>query len=902
PWLMVAPPRGSQQRLRGRALQRMQRRIDAVLARVLTGWVDFVRARAQAVIRVITVLTVGLGIYASLALGINSDNVSLVPTDLPSRQAHEAFIAKFPNLEEAIFVVVDAQTPELAREASNALAERLLEEREVITRAYIPGGSSFFERKGLLYRSVDELDDFADQMARIQPLLTQLEQDPSIGNLARIVREGLDNIEDETSNEDWPLVLDRLSEATVEAWEEHPVAISWEELLLRDSSLDISTRRVIVAHPILDYGDILTGRRPIAAIRAAAAELGLSPERGVQVRITGNPALNYDEMIGIAWDVGVAGIFCFLLVALVLYRALRSMKIVVATLLTLLVGLIWTAAFTAAAIGTLNPLSITFAILFIGLGADFGIHLGTGYADRRRSGDDHDQALSSAAGEVGTALVFCTGTTAIGFYVFVPTDYLGVSELGLIAGTGMFVILFLTLTLLPALLSHGFEVDPATELRAPVRFRTPFWRRIAQHPKAIRRTAAVLGAGALALLPGLRFDANVIEMRDPKTESVVAFKDLLENSVTSPWYLNVLVPDLGEAQRLATELEALDEVDQVITLASFVPSDQEEKIEVLEDVTFLFEQPLMPTYDQTPPSAADQVRALQELHDHLANTIEVGGDAPLNRSMVRLREHLGDFLDRAQQPGQMAGALADLETVLLGPFPDHLDRLRAALETEAVSLDDIPVGLRQRMLAEDGTARLQVYPTSALGDGDAMRRFVAAIQDSAPNAAGVPLNLVEFGDVISNSFSQALVSALIIITLLLFALWRRVSDVLIVLIPLCLGAALTAATAVILDIRFDFTNVVVIPLVFGIGVDSAIHLVQRSRESGEPAEGLLASSTARAVFYSAVTTGVSFGSLALANHNGLNGLGLMLSFGLFYTVISVLILLPALLEFRSTPG
>ena len=294
--------------------------------------------------------------------------------------------------------------------------------------------------------------------------------------------------------------------------------------------------------------------------------------------------------------------------------------------------------------------------------------------------------------------------------------------------------------------------------------------------------------------------------------------------------------------------------------------------------------------------------ALQQLHDYLEGAVVSGGDAPLAKSMVKLREHLARFLARAQEEGKLGQALGDLERVLLAPFPSHLARLRAAMEAQEVGLDDIPAKLRDRMLARDGTARLQVYPTSQLGDGDAMRRFVAAVQGAAPNAAGVPLNLVEFGDVISDSFSQALTSALVIIALLLFLLWRRVSDVLIVLTPLCLGAALTAATAAFLDIRFDFTNVVVIPLVFGIGVDSAIHLAQRSRESGDGGEALLGTATARAVFYSAVTTGVSFGSLALASHNGLNSLGVMLCFGLFYTVFSVLVLLPALLDLRSSPS
>ncbi len=879
----------------------MKREIDFFLTRWLAGWVDWVGARARGILACILGLTAILAVYTFLELGINADNVSLMPTNLPSRLAHEAFIRQFPNLEEAIFVVVEADTPELARKAAIDLTERLQEKSEFIQQAYLPGGGEFFERNGLLYRSPEELDDFADKMAEIQPLLTQLEQDPTLGNMTRILQDGLDELNESADDgADWALILDRLSEATLNAWDDYPIAVSWEELLLRDSSLDISRQRVIVVHPILDYSDILMGRRPIHSIREAAQELNLDTERGVRVRITGNPALNYDEMIGIAWDVGAAGVFCFILVALVLLRAVRSPRIVAATLLTLLVGLIWTAAFTAAAIGTLNPLSITFAILFIGLGADFGIHLGMAYVDLLPRRKDHAAAMRESAGKVGSALVFCTLTTAIGFFVFVPTDYLGVAELGLISGTGMFVILFLTLTLFPALLSTWLRVDPAQIEQARVRFTTRFWLRIGAYPRTIRAVSALMGLLALMLLPGLRFDANVIEMRDPESESVQAFRELLANSSTSPWYLNVLMPDLDSAVQLAAEIESLEEVDHVISLASFVPEEQDEKIEILQDVAFLLEQPEFPRYGQPTPRLEEQIESLEALHDYLASNPPLEGDAPLARSVIRLREHLAAFLSRIESDSDPARALSDLEAVLLGPFPAHLKRVREALDAQLISLENLPARLSERMLAADGTARLQVYPVSELGDGEAMEAFVFAVKEASPNAAGVPLNLVEFANVISFSFTTALTSAFITISLLLLLLWRSLRNVLLVLAPLCLGGALTAATAALLDIRLNFINIVVIPLIFGIGVDSAIHLVQKAKEDLDEEGGLLGTSTARAVYYSAATTAVSFGSLALASHNGLHSLGVMLCFGLAYTLISVLILLPALLSLHPS--
>jgi len=876
---------------------RLKTQIDALLARGLAWWVDGIRRRARATVFAIVLMTLGLAVYTALFLGIDSDNLKLIPAELPSRRSHEAFIEHFPNLEEAMFVVIDADTPELARDSAARLAAALEPERDVFTDVYLPGGGEFFDRNGLLYLTPDELDDFADQMARIQPLIAELEHEPTLAHMAGIVQEGLEAREPgDADQEDWRLVLDRVSEATVRAWDEYPIAVSWEEVLLRGSALDGTRRRAIVVHPVLEYEHILQARKPMARIRDIAERLDLTPERGVTVRITGNPALNYDEMIGFAWDIGGGSVFCLLLVAFVLHRALRSVRLVVAALTTLLVGLIWTAAFTAAAIGTLNPLSMTFAILFIGLGVDFGIHVCTAYADRLRSGDTHEVALRETAGQTGAALALCTLTTSIGFYVFIPTDYRGVSEMGLISGTGMFIIFGLTLTLLPALLCTVCRIDPARDLKASVSFERDLFAGFRRHPRIVRWTALALGIGGAIGMTGLRFDCNVVEMRDPDTESVQAFQDLLADPRATPWYLNVLMPDPASATALAERIETLPEVDQVITLDHFVPDQQDEKLEILADVAMLFEIPPDPGAPQPHPDVATQVDALRKLRDYLDMPILDGTATALAESMVALRDHLDRFLARVDRGDDPELALADLEHVLLDPLPDLLTRLRKSLQAEPFGVEDLPSDLVSRMRAPDGTVRVQIFPTSDMRGPDDVANFVRAVTAVTPNAAGVPLNLYEFGLVASSSFSQALVSAIVIISLLLLILWRRVRDVAVVMVPLLLGASLTATAAVLLDIRFNFTNVIVIPLLFGIGVDSAIHLLQRSQEGLGAGEHLTSTATARAVYYSAITTMVSFGSLALAGHNGVSSLGVMLTMGLVFTVLSVLIVLPALIE------
>jgi len=872
--------------------------IESKLARWVARWIDGARRRSGWAIAFCTGVTLFAGFYAATELGVNSDNVQMVAEDLPSRRNHEAFARLFPNLENALLVVIDAQTPELAREAANALQGRLAKDSEFVEDAYVPGGGEFFETHGLLYRSVDELDVFADQMARMQPILAALEQDPSIANLASLIEMGLEeSASADAGPEDWATILESVGNATVAVYSEFPLALSWEQLLLRGSDVEVARRRILVVHPVLDFESFLTAGTVMERIREHARELGLDPARGVEVRITGNPALNYEEVLGLAWDLGLGGVVCFLFVAGVLTRALRSFKLVVAALATLLVGLVWSAATAAAVVGHLNLVSAAFGVLFIGLGVDFAIHLGMAYAARIREGLGHDRALAEAGSSVGGSLLVCTLTTAIGFFVFAPTDYLGVAELGLIAGYGMFIIFFLTLTLFPALLSRWLRVENADEIAGELHLRSTWWRFSETHPGGVLAVALVLFVGSLSLLPRARFDLNVIEMRDATTESVQTFNDLLAQSgAMSPWFVNSVAPDLAGAEALAREMESLDSVASTLTISDYVPDEQDEKIEILTDLGYLMDVPPLAGGAPLQADLESQIAALRDLHAFLgADWIDGDSRSELVGSVRVLREKLEVFLLRLQAEENPRLALEKLDELLLSGLPDQVARLKTAIETEAIRGEDLPGDLVSRMIASDGQVRVQTFPRHDLGNEAAFVRFTEEVQSVDPLAAGVAINLVGFGRATRSSFEQALLSAIAIITALLFALWRRVGPVLLVLSPLALSSLMTVAAMVLLDIPFNFGNIIVIPLLLGIGVDSGIHLVHRAQQSGGRAADLMDSTTARAVFYSALTTTVSFGTLAFSSHRGMASLGVVLSIGMVATVIGNLIVLPALL-------
>ena len=870
----------------------------------LCRWVRWVAANARAIAWSGTALTLLLGVHAGLTLGINSDNMSLIPDNLPSAAAHRDFKSLFLTLDSTLIVVVDAETPELARTAGDGMEAALRGRPDLFPEIYVPGGGSFFEDHGLLYRSLDDLDQFAEQMARMQPVMAELEQDPSIAQLAEIVQLALEDLEENDAGvEDWAFVLDRVGEATVDMWSEPWLATSWEDIFLRGSSLDATTRRVIVARPTLDHTNVFAASEALDAIDALARERGFVPERGVRVRVTGNPALNYEEMIGLMWDIGSASLFCFALVAVIVWVAVRSVRVMVAVIATLLAGLLWTSSYAALSVGHLNLISISFAVLFIGLGVDFGIHLGMSYASHRRVGRDHEEALEHAMSNIGGSLVLCGLTTAIGFFVFVPTDYRGIAELGLIATGGMVVIVFLFVTLFPALLSSWLRDEGIGPDSPDVHFRFHWWAPFERYPTAVRLGALLAFAGGVALLPGSRFDPNVVNMRDEETVSVRTFNDLLAEPETSPWYINVLAADLAAAQASAEGLRELPSVGRVITLADYVPADQDEKLEVLEDVAFMLDVPLSLHEDRegSQKSPQEQIEAIRALYAFFGEPWMQERSPVLRASIAQLRAHLGDFLTRVEREGNEEEALETLEQVLFANLPDQIARLKRAVSPSPVTRESLPEELVARMLADDGRARVQAFPTEHLRDFSYMDRFVREVQTVEPGATSVIVNLVEFGDVTVSSFTQALVSAAGVIMLLLFAIWRSPVDVLLAMTPLFLSAVLTGASMVVMQLPFDFSNVIVIPLLFGIGVDSGIHLVHRWKARIPEDEGLLGTTTARAVFYSALTTTASFGTLAFSGHNGMSILGRMLTAGMIFTVVCNLVVLPALLSLRRPP-
>lgn len=844
--------------------------------------VDFARQHAGWVGAAVLTLSLAAGIIAAKRLSVDTDIERMLPSNVGWRQDEFALDRAFPQNNSLLVVVIDGKTPDIAEHAAEQLAAKMHEEPQFFDYVRQPDGGPFFDQNGLLFLSLPELDAMSQDIVAAQPMIGSMAHDPSLrglfGALATFVEAA--NRGDVKIDKLNP-TLATIGGAVQSVVDGRPTSINWGEMMTGRTPEPRDLRRFVLTRPVLDFTGLEPGGKARAELRRLAAELDLDGPHGVRLRLTGPVALDDEQFATLKAGALRSTVLSIVSVLVILFVALRSVKLVAAVLVTLGCGLAMTAGFAAVAIGSLNLISIAFGVLFIGLAVDFGIQFSIRYRDQRHRLGELPPALRATGQTIGPALVLAAGATAIGFLSFVPTSYTGIEELGWIAGAGMLIGIALTFLLLPAtitLLRPRGEPEPIGFRRAAVLDRFLLERR-----QWVVASATLLAIVGLALLPRLSFDFDPLNLKNPKSESVLTARDLMQDPMTSPYTAEVLTPSVAEAEQLADRLAKLPEVAQAVTATSFIPGDQDKKLAIIEDLALLLGPTLTPVDVLPPPSETAVLKAITDCDEALRSA---PGSPGQESPAARLRTALDAV--RARGPA----ILPQLREALLPGLEQRLAKLAILLQAKPVSLEDLPPELRQSWIAADGQARVEVFPRGDARDHDTLERFVKAVRGVATNATGTPVTIQEAGRLISSAFVQAGIIAIAAITILLAMVLRRLREVALVVLPLLLSAILTLAITVIAGVPLNYANIIALPLLLGIGVAFDIYFVMNWR-AGQTHH--LQSSTARAVIFSALTTMSAFGSLALSNDPGTADMGQLLTISLACTLFCTLIVLPALL-------
>ncbi len=820
--------------------------------------------------------------YTANNISIDTDTSDMIDVRLPHRQANIALAKAFPHLPGDVVVYAESAHAGLAEDAADALVATLRKRPDIAHALSQPGGGEYFATHGLLYLSPDELWTIDERLAQAAPLLGSLAHDQSLSGLFQTMRTALDQPLDAGQQQLLRRMFDRLA-TTLEA--PGGRAVHWQDELFPDRG---GPQRAFV---LIDPARAKTSFQPeqdaVDALHVLLGQMAKDwPE--VSFHVTGPVPMDGEELVTVADDAGLTTVLSFGAVALVLIWGLRSPVLVVAVLVTLACGLVWTAALATWLVGSLNIISVCFAVLFIGMGVDFGIQFAMRYLEECGHGKRRTEALSAAGDGAGGALVLAAVGAAISFAAFVPTSYRGLAQLGVISSFSMALALVANITLLPALLS--LVGVPRFRLRRDDARPSRLAALLGRHGTTVLVGSCLLALLSAALMPQVVFDPNPANLKDRNSPSVQAFLALANDPISTPYTIEILSPSLAAADASAAKIAELPSVDKVITLNSLVPEGQTEKLDIIDGMRTA----MTGVIDVAPaaqPSAQAEAAALQAFMRTLAERQSSLSDAKAQAAASRLADALKQV---NAEPAQLEAQMPALRAQLLGDLPQTLQRLRKLLDASAVTVNDLPDDLKARYLAPDGRARVEVYPRQNLNDTAAMRQFVQEVQGADAGATGGPVELVIGSDVVIDACVKASLGALILTILLHALVLHGWVDALLVAAPLVLAMLLTLATSVVSHFPLNFANIIALPLLIGLNNAYGAYLVVR-RKHTEGVNPLLESSTPRAVWFSGLTAVASFGTLAVSKHPGMGGMGVLISLSLAYALLSALIMLPALM-------
>ncbi len=851
--------------------------------------------------------TIAFGIAAALLslamagtrLEFRTSRLDLLTPDSHCNRLWIEYIDEFGD-EDDVVVVVEGPGREQVVPVLEDLSEALSQQEHFFDAVLHEVDLSRIRSKGLHYLTAEELQRLAGFLDAVTPVVRGGWASLSLGSAARSLGERLAQTAGQPAHRAAvELEVARLAESFLAAmsdrsryqspWPAMPGLVATLSELSSDYILAQEGRTGFVFLRLAkrDRASFAQGTEAIEALRGQIARVqGRHPH--VAIGLTGLPVMENDEMRSSQAAMLEASLLALVGVACLFVAGFGGVRHPLMTVLSLLMAMAWSFGYVTMTLGHLNILSMAFGVILIGLGIDFGIHYAARYLLLHNQTRDCRESLLQTARSVGPGIVTGGATTATAFFMAGATEFKGIAELGVIAGSGILLCLLAAVTVLPAMI---FLSDQRRSYKpAPVPLDLHHWM-----TPAFRWPRLLLGvtlAGSVALGSGMSrlwYDHNLLNLQPEGLESIELEKKLLNESNRSVWYALSIAESPEHGQRLKKRFEQQASVDRVESLARFFPAGHEERPPIIAGIydrlAGLPERP--PRIPVEPP--ADVGRELARLQDLLAGnpqTLRTQRQLELIRDSLR-RMPLAECYER----------LTEYQQQMAGDLLSRLYTLRGIANPEPPQLSDLPQGLVTRFVGQDGRHLLKIYAKGDIWDMEAMERFVREVRAVDPRATGNPLQTYEASRQMKRSYEQAAWYALAAVLAILYIDFRSVRYTLLAMLPVGVGMLQLFGLLGYLNIPLNPANMIVLPLVLGIGIDDGVHVVHDFRL--QKGRYRLSASTASAILITSLTTMVGFGSLMIASHRGLQSLGRVLTIGVCCCLFSSLVMLPALLAWLT---
>ncbi len=853
-------------------------------------------------------------VYTVNFLEFKMDRNDLISADDEGHRAYMEYLEEFP-LQTELVIVAESESKERNRQFVERLGAKLEVETNLFTDVFYKGDLKLLGDKALLFLPEEELRALKTRLEDYEPFIENFTQASNLVSFFNQVNRQIRTAQRKTEAQNQSLLgalpaIETIVDQATDSLGRPGVPPSPGLAALfggggeaEQMYITFSDGRLylVTARP----RSAAVARESVIRLRELVAQTKLEVP-GMNVAATGEKILEFDEMMQSQKDSTKASFVAVALCGLIFVFGYRETGRPIKAVFCLLIGLGFTMGFTTLTVGHLNILTITFVPILVGLAIDFGVHVITRYEEELREGAEEKAAMHIAIVQTGQGIFSGAFTTAGAFFAMGVTEFKGIREMGIICGGGMLVCLIPMMTLLPALLLRGRQnrLDHFRHVKPGLTNRVEKF--------CLGRPGLMIGLGtvitALAAWQGSKvvFDYNLLNLQSKDLPAVALSRKLIDSNSRSVIYAAVQTDSMAEALAMEKKFKDLPSVATVNfggidNMGRYLTEDQSVKLELVKEVQAVVSHVRFVPSDASPVDISLLSSVLYSLGGYMGSAADAVGDEDptLRKQLLAVRSSTFDltkrmFDDTTRQPGRKLGLFQDR---LFSDIRETFAAIRDQDASGPLRVNDLPGSLRDRFLGVTGKYLLQIYPKKNIWNRDNQEEFVTELRTVSERVTGTPVEQYEYTSLLVRSYIEAALYALAAIIVLVGIHFRKVGMVLLSLVPVVIGTIWTAGIMHLLYLPVNPANIMVLPLVVGIGVTNGIHILNRYVEEGTPS--LLTKSTGKAVVISGLTTIAGFVSLALGNHQGIQSLGLVMSIGVACCMLAALTVMPALLMLKK---
>jgi hopanoid biosynthesis associated RND transporter like protein HpnN len=872
------------------------------------------------VVIIASLLTASLSVWFAVEkLSFKNDRGDLVANNLDYVEAYEKYRQEFEDFD-GMMVVISGQDPERMKEFSDFLVAKIKLHSQSFSTVFHKVDTEYFREKGLLYLKKSELVDLVIKINSHKNFLRKINRSPglnelmesinaeiSTGMVSSILTGFLENEysqrdKDETGDLSFLIALEKQMLLYLQGKESY--RSPWISFLtggkksLNEEGYLVSANErlmfILLAHNENNKEDRST-LNSINLLRKLIKKTHTEfPE--IEVGLTGEDVIAADEMAITQVDVRNASQIALFGVTLLFIIAYRGVIKPLFAVLSLVIALCWSVGWATLVVGHLNILTIVFTTILIGLGIDFGIHILERYKEERMSGSNALNALQKTVQGTGRGNFAGAVTTALAFGGMVFTDFIGIVELGKISSGGIFFCMISMILVLPAFISLEEKIRKPKYAQERFEYRASWLELCFKSHRLVIFVAMFLIVLSLFSLRAVKFDYNLLNLQAHGTEAVKYEMKVIEQAGRSAWSVALLTDSLEETIKKHHALEKLSAVGNVESIVSLLPENQKEKIEYIKELRpFLRDLTVKAEVSQV--SQPSLIKTMKKIRFKLQGKEDKG-------EVAEARKLSQVFLDVSEEQSVeiTEKRLNKFSEYLFADYRDKVADLKMNIDVSPVSVAEIPKSLRKRYVSQNGVYLITVYPSVDVWNIDQREEFLRQLRQVDTSATGNAIHMFESTRLMRDGYVQGGLYALVAIFIYILISFGNVRTTLIVLLPVVVGSIWTVGIMGLLGIAFNLANLVILPLIIGVGVVNGIHIVHRYREETDKSINILSKSTGRGVVLSSLTTMIGFGSLMVADYQGVYSLGLILTLGVGCCLLASITVLPCVLKHCTDKG